>query len=125
MARRLRAGFMSEEQVVQFLRGQGFRILQRNCRTRLGEVDIVARDGEEVVFVEVRSRSGGNWDTLERSVTSRKQRRIARAAAAFLRHTRTAAPLRFDVVAVRLGADGRPEFRHYRDAFPLPGRAPS
>jgi putative endonuclease len=113
-------GAEGERLAVGFLRKLGYEIIRRNFRTRFGEVDIIARDGDEVVFVEVRSRSRGDWELLEQSVTLRKQQRISRAAAAFARRTRAARPLRFDVIAVKLCPDGEPEFRHYKDAFTVP-----
>ncbi len=116
-------GAQGERLAAKFLRKLGYRIIRRNCRTRFGEVDIIARDGDEVVFVEVRSRSSGTWEMIEKSVTPRKQQRIFRAAATFASRTRSTRPLRFDVIAVRLAPDGEPEFRHYKDAFTLPASA--
>lgn len=114
------AGRQGERLAARFLRRQGFRILRRNCRARGGEIDLIARDGDEVVFVEVKTRTSRQWGDPEDSVTPTKQRRISLAASSFADryrlHTR---PLRFDVVAVLLPEDGPTEFRHYRNAFPF------
>ena len=117
-------GAEAERLTARFLRKQGYRIIRRNYRTRLGELDIVARDGEEVVFVEVRSRTRGTWEMPERSVTAAKQRRNCRAAMAFCtRNSLQPRPMRLDVVAVILEPGAEPEFRHYKDAFPIPTSA--
>jgi putative endonuclease len=72
----------------------------RNFRTRLGEIDLVARDGDTLVFVEVRMRSGASFGGALESITPRKQRRIAAAARQFLGRFRRAPRCRFDVVAL-------------------------
>lgn len=85
--------------------------MARNWRWRGGEVDIVARDGPTVVFVEVKARSREAHGTAEEAVTQTKRDRLWRTALAFLRGT-AEVPVRFDVVAV--GPHG---VRHIRDAF--------
>ena len=120
-ARHSDIGPLGERLAARFLRKQlGYRILRRNCRSKLGEIDLIARDGNEVVFVEVKTRSSRTWGDPETAVTPAKRRKLCRAAAAFAARNRLREhPLRFDVVAVLL-EDGRdPEFRHYKDAFPI------
>ncbi len=108
-----------EERVAAWLAERGFVILGRNFRVRGGEIDIVARDGEALVFVEVRSRREGSPWSPEASVDRRKQARIARAAAAWLRrHGGADLPCRFDVVAVRVGRE-RLRIHHVKGAFTL------
>jgi putative endonuclease len=103
------------------LRAAGMQILARNLRNRLGELDIVARDGGTLVFVEVKSRSEGSPLPPELSVTTSKQRKLRRLAEAYLStHSQIAEQAdgcRFDVVAVSIPRRGRPEVRHLRDAF--------
>lgn len=98
---RHRFGRYGEDAAAEFLRRRGFEILARNVRTALGEIDLVALDGEVVVFVEVKARRGASG--LE-AVDARKQRRLSRLALAFLARAgwldRAA---RFDVVAVDPG----------------------
>ena len=78
-------------------------ILARNYRTRLGEIDVIARDGDVLVFVEVRMRADGHFGGALESVTPRKQRRIAAAAGMYLRQFPRAPRCRFDVVALQNG----------------------
>ncbi len=116
---RVRRGRAVEERVAAWLARRGFIVLARNFRTRGGEIDIVAREGETLVFVEVRSRREGSPWSPEASVGPRKQARIARAAVAWLRrHGGADRPCRFDVVAVRVG-EGRLRVHHVRGAFTL------
>ena len=113
-------GGLGERLAEEFLRREkGYRILRRNCRTRSGEIDLVARDGDEVVFVEVKTRSG-KWDAPEDAVNRGKQRRLCRAAQELAaRHKLREYPLRFDVVAIVLPPGGAPKIEHFVDAFTL------
>jgi putative endonuclease len=108
---RHRFGAFGEEKAAEYLRRRGFEILARNVRTAYGEMDIVAMDGETVVFIEVKSRRGSGG--LE-AVDARKRKRLSRLALAFLARAgwldRAA---RFDVVAV--ASDGA--CTHVANAF--------
>ena len=95
-----------------YLAGRGLVILARNYRTRLGEIDVVARDGDVLVFVEVRMRADGHFGGALESVTPRKQRRIAAAAGMYLRQFPRPPRCRFDVVTVEYG-----EIRWLKGAF--------
>ena len=98
---RHRFGRYGEDAAAEFLRRRGFEILARNVRTALGEIDLVALDGEVVVFVEVKARRGPGG--LE-AVDARKQRRLSRLALAFLaRAGWLGRSARFDVIAVEPG----------------------
>ncbi len=109
-----------EERAARWLQARGWQILARNVRFRGGELDIVARDGEQLVFIEVRHRSNPRYAGAAASVDARKQRRLLHAAALYLKqHPRRAAmPCRFDVIAFeppQSAAD--PEPRWIRAAF--------
>ncbi|MCX7750129.1 MAG: YraN family protein [Candidatus Bipolaricaulota bacterium] len=104
-------GKEAEELACQHLRAQGMRIVARNWRWRGGEVDIVARDGEALVFVEVKARRDDLHGAPEEAVTPGKREKLWRTALAFL-GGRAEIPVRFDVVAVGPGG-----VRHIRDAF--------
>jgi putative endonuclease len=94
-------GQWAEEQALGHLTRHGLRLLQRNFRCRLGELDLIMADGPVVVFVEVRFRSGSSFGAGFETVTRAKQRRIMAAARAYLaRHRSDEAPCRFDVVSV-------------------------
>jgi putative endonuclease len=94
-------GKTGEDLAVEELERRGYAILARRYRTRHGEIDIVARDGETTVFVEVKVRAGGECGTAAEAVTSSKQRRLASMAVDFLARNRLMdRPCRFDVVAI-------------------------
>lgn len=106
-----------------YLEQLGYAILARNWRTRSGELDIIARDGECLVFVEVRTRQIGrqaaapSFGAPEESVTPRKQLQLAAMADEYLFQMPWSGPKRIDVVAVELAADGSVRrLAHYRDA---------
>jgi putative endonuclease len=99
---RHRRGVEAELAAARLLRGQGYTILEHRWRHHRHDVDLVARFGATVVFVEVRARSGERFGTAAASVTPRKQALLVRAAAAWLqRHGLPGDVARFDVVAVR------------------------
>jgi len=101
----------AEDTACRYLQTQGMRVVARNWRWRGGEVDIVARDGPVLVFVEVKARACETHGTAEEAVTREKRNRLWRTALAFL-GDRPEVSVRFDVVAV--GPHG---VRHTRDAF--------
>ena len=106
------AGGAAEETAEQFLHRHGLLTIQRNYRTRLGEIDLVAREGATLVFVEVRMRSGPGFGGALESITAAKQRRIIAAARQYLMRFRDLPPCRFDVVCL---GDGEPAW--LRGAF--------
>lgn len=100
-----------------YLRLKGYRIEVRNWRCSLGEIDIVAWDGDTLVFVEVKTRTSGAAGSPEEAVTAQKRRRLVRLAQALLaQRGGEAPPCRFDVVAVETGKPW-PRVRHLRNAF--------
>jgi putative endonuclease len=104
-----------------FLRLKGYRIEARNWRCPLGELDIVARDRDTLVFVEVKARSGASAGAPEEAVDLRKQTRLVQLAQAYLAHCRgSMPPCRFDVIAVE-GGGVWPRLRHLRAAFRADG----
>jgi len=113
---RRQKGTLAENSAAAFLEAQGFQILARNFLRRIGELDVVARDGDLLLIVEVRTRADDRFGGAAASVTPAKQRRIAGTAALFLnQHPELRrCRVRFDVVVVR---DGRIEWlRHAFDA---------
>lgn len=110
-----RAGDEAEEAAARHLMASGCCILARNARYRDGEVDLIARERETVVFVEVRMRTGSRFGGAAVSVDSVKQRRIARAAQhwLFAAYEERWPACRFDVVTV----DGNGTIEWIRDAF--------
>ena len=107
-------GAEAEAQAAQFLVRQGLRIVARNYRTRLGEVDVIAREGATLVFVEVRARRSLAFGGAAGSVDRAKQRRIVAAARHYLGRLGSEPSCRFDVLAWQ-GADAEPAW--IRGAF--------
>jgi putative endonuclease len=113
-------GKSGEDVACDELRRRGYAILVRRYRTRLGELDIVARDGATLVFVEVKARTSRRFGTAAEAVTFQKRQRLARMAQEFLQHSRlTRVPCRFDVVAVQVSSAGTPSVDIYPAAFGL------
>jgi len=104
---RIEVGATGERLAVDYLKGLGYVILQRNFRCRQGEIDIIARQDDCLVFVEVRTKKGREFGTPEESITSSKKERLIALAEAYLQ-TLPSPPLswRIDVVAVELEGDG-------------------
>lgn len=110
-------GVLGEEVAVRFLERAGYRILARNWRAGRLEIDLVARDGDTVVFVEVKTRRPGPQDPAE-AVDRRKRARLRKAAARWIATRRErAVEYRFDVVSVILGPGRRATIRHDAGAF--------
>lgn len=102
------SGQAAEGWALTHLEEHGLRLLARNWRCRLGELDLVMLDGDTLVFVEVRYRRHSAWGGAEGSVDARKRRRVANAAQVFLQQQPRWAqrPCRFDVVAIAPSAHG-------------------
>ncbi len=110
-------GRAGENMACAHLEARGMRVVQRNFRCRGGEIDVIARDGDVIVFVEVKERTGSSHGAAIESVTPLKRRRLLRAARLYAaKHGLSESPLRFDVVAIDWGPDG-PRLRHELDAF--------
>lgn len=100
----------------------GFEILERNHRTRQGEIDVVARDGSTLVFVEVKDRRGSAHGEGYEAVTFQKRQRLVCVAVQWAaRHGLSESQIRFDVVSIDSGQTP-PRIRHDREAFDASGR---
>ena len=116
-------GIRGEEMAAAYLRRKGFRIVEVNARCRLGEIDLVAMEGETVVIVEVKSKGGRSHGCPEEMLTAAKQRRLTLLARTYLQHRRwLSRPARFDVVAIDWEGSAGERIRYYRDAFPASER---
>jgi putative endonuclease len=111
-------GQAAEDAAVTFLTGAGFRVVARNVRFPHGEIDIVCRDGDVWVFVEVKCRHSRWGDAPSAAVEWQKRRRLVRLAQHYLKWRRLdAVRCRFDVVAVTIHDDGDRSVRHIPAAF--------
>ena len=102
MQNRRKVGSTYEEIAVKYLEKKGFQILERNYRCRFGEIDVIALDGETLVFLEVKYRAGNSCGSPAEAVSREKQRRICRVADWYCMVHRISEcqPCRFDVVAI-------------------------
>ncbi len=113
-----RLGQGGETLAAERLESLGYTILGRNVRLSNGELDVVARDGQTVVFIEVKTRSGTGYGSPQEAVDPPKQRRLTRLALEWLQiHELAEASARFDVVAVVMDNRGRPEIEVFKNAF--------
>ena len=96
-------GAKGEEVAVSYLKSRGYRIVERNYRIRFGEIDIIAEQGDDLVFIEVKTRSGTLFGSPFESVTKQKQKQLSKVALEYISkqgfHDR---PARFDVVGIEL-----------------------
>src|SRR5436305_11886248 len=117
----LRRGVRGEKLACRYLRGNGYKILFRNFRGRSGgEIDVVCRDNDTLVFVEVKTRAREDFGRPWAAVDREKQRRISRGALGWLRMLDNPDILfRFDVVEVIMTDDAKPHLELIRNAFPL------
>jgi putative endonuclease len=119
---RVTLGEVGENLACEELTRRGYAILARRYRRCGGEIDIVAQDGETVVFVEVKTRNGSAYGSGADAITWRKRRRLTMAASDFLlRAGLVRHPCRFDVVAVALASPDKPVIDVYPHAFDLAG----
>lgn len=115
---RKQLGDEGERRAARHLRSLGLKILAQHFLTPAGELDLIARDGKTIVFVEVKTRRDRRWSEPQDAVTPEKQRRLTRAAGWYLNQRGWLdRPCRFDVIAIILPATGEPELRHIPAAF--------
>jgi len=112
-------GIKGEEEAARFLARSGYAILDRNVRTRAGEIDLVAKEGKTLVFVEVKTRRDLEGDPPQAAVNTRKQNRLGKLAHGYLKLKRIRqTPCRFDVVSVIINDEGGVKaIRHIPNAF--------
>jgi putative endonuclease len=101
-------GRFGEAWTVGFLQRLGYRVIERNVRFRSGELDIVAYEGGDLVFIEVKCRRSSTYGTPEESISARRYDRLATAANEYMsRHDQQGCASRLDLMALEVGADGR------------------
>ncbi|UTY57262.1 YraN family protein [Massilia sp. erpn] len=93
-------GQASEDAALEHLLGQGLQLVERNFRCKVGELDLIMRDGSALVFVEVRRRASKRFGGAAASITPAKQQRMLRAAQFYLLRCQPLPPCRFDVIAI-------------------------
>ncbi|MCX5711170.1 MAG: YraN family protein [Candidatus Omnitrophica bacterium] len=117
--RTLQLGRSGEELAEVFLKKSGYKILARNYKTKLGEVDIIAREKDCICFIEVKARNTADFGLPKEAVCARKQRQISKAALVYLKDNKLLdKSARFDVVSVLLDGSS-PKIELIRNAFEL------
>ncbi len=117
MNSRAETGRAAEDAAAALLRAKGMTIVERNFRAKVGEIDLVARDRDEIVFVEVRARASSSFGGAAASIGGAKRRKLVKAAGVWLQARGWTGPCRFDVVVLD---GGRAE--HLPAAFDASGR---
>jgi len=116
---RIELGRAGEETAADFLKNHGYRILFSNYKTKLGEIDIIAKDKGVICFIEVKTRTTDKFGLPQEAVSHIKQRQIGKAALVFLKEKKLLdKKARFDVVSV-IYAQGRPKIDLIQNAFEL------
>ncbi len=123
MNRTQKIGQMGEEKACRYLKRRRFEILERNYRAKSGEIDIIARDGDELVFVEVKTRSGQQFGLPSDAVNYKKQRHMIDTAQYYIHQKRLYdLPARFDVIEIMVTQNGifsSAKVNHIKNAFVL------
>ncbi len=116
---RITLGKLGEDLARERLKDLGYRILKTNYRCSLGEIDLVARDGDVLVFAEIKTRKNESLAQVKEAVTKRKQIQISKVALAYMKSNNLwESKARFDVVAIGL-IDGKKEIEIIKNAFEL------
>jgi putative endonuclease len=112
-------GARGENAAAKYLRELGYRIITRNFRVEMGEIDIIARDGPTLVFVEVKTRVDDSIASPDEQVNEHKQHQITKVAKLYMsRYGSPRPPARFDVVSIVWPTGREPQITHKVDAFP-------
>lgn len=112
----LKTGLFGEKKAVDYLINKNYNILQKNFRTNIGEIDIIAEKDDVIAFIEVKTRKNENYGYPYESVTSSKQRKIIKSALAYIKlNSITNKQFRFDIIEIFLDGEGR--INHIEDAF--------
>lgn len=114
----MKLGEKGEWHAAEFLRTKGYKIIEQNYKTGIGEIDIIANDGGTLVFVEVKTRESIAYGKPFEAVNYFKKRKIGEVALLYLKRLKEIPPCRFDVVSIYY-EQGRPECELIRDAFEL------
>ncbi|MBD1433182.1 YraN family protein [Sphingobacterium sp. DN00404] len=116
MAKHLEFGQQGEREAQEFLRTQGYQILQLNWRYKWWEVDIIAKEGDILAFIEVKSRSSTQFGEPFQFVDLKKQKNLIKAAGVFLKRINHRGDIRFDIVSI-YSHNGKKDISLVKDAF--------
>lgn len=116
---RLELGIFGEELALKKIKRLGYKKILRNYRCPLGEVDLIAKDGDTLVFIEIKTRKGNSIGYAKEAVNAKKRRQLSKVALAYMKSNNCCeTKARFDVVAICLGR-GEPQIEVIKNAFDL------
>jgi putative endonuclease len=110
-------GTEGEDLAVRFLREKGYGIITRNYKTPVGEIDIIAKDGNTIVFIEVKTRTDVSFGYPFEAVNKKKRHKLKNLALLYLKSKGKEYPVRFDVLSIFCMDKGKKEIEHIKDAF--------
>ena len=110
-------GSEGEDLAVRFLQKKGYRIVARNYKTPVGEIDIIARDSDTIVFIEVKTRTDISFGYPFEAVNKRKRQKLKNLALLYLKRQGKESPVRFDVLSIFCMDNGKKDIEHIKDAF--------
>jgi putative endonuclease len=114
----IEVGKRGEDEVVKFLQKQGHKIVQRNYKNKLGEMDIIAKDGKTLCFIEVKTRTNLHFGYPQEAITRQKQKKLNRVALSYLKqYNLLNFPARFDIASVMLHNQNKSEIEIIKNAF--------
>lgn len=117
---RLSLGERGEMAAWNYLLLKGYKLLEKNFRCALGEIDVIAERENRLVFLEVKTRSSHNFGRPEEAVGPEKQRKLIQLAQLYLKSRNRTGPISFDVLSITWKLPGAPQFCLIKDAFDLP-----
>lgn len=117
MAKHNELGQKGERLAVDFLKKKGYLILETNWRFSRAEIDVIAKDGNILVFIEVKTRSDDAFGQPEEFVSSKKERLIMDAASVYMEEIGHDWEIRFDIIAILYKSDKDIQIKHFEDAF--------
>ncbi len=110
-------GNKGEDLAVKFLRQKGYLIVEKNFKTKFGEIDIIAKDNNTIVFVEVKTRTNDYFGYPFEAVDERKRMKLKNLALIFMKKYNKEFPIRFDIVSILFMSNGNKKIEHIKDAF--------
>lgn len=113
----MHTGKKGEEMAVAFLKEKKYIILALNWRSKHGEIDIICQQDKTIVFVEVKTRTNTKFGYPEEAVSAHKQKMMIQTADAFLETLHSYEAIRYDIIAIRMNRNKKPEVYHIQDAF--------
>jgi putative endonuclease len=111
-------GKRGEDLAVALCKAKGFMVIEQNFRTPFGEIDIIAKDGNVFVFIEVKARTGDAYGAPFEAVTRGKRDRITKVAMSYMKRFRKEVPARFDVISISMTSE-KPDLEYIQDAFEI------